>query len=59
MRISAANEEGVGIVTLRQENATSGDTVCGKPMGQLFCCLPATLVRIVVESDIDSARPIT
>ena len=55
MHISAANKEGVGIVTLGQINPTSKDTVRGNPMSQLFCCLPATLVGIIVESDIDGA----
>ena len=59
MGISAANEEGVGILTFRQKNSTSGDAVCGKPTGQLFCSLPATLVGIIIESDIDDARTVT
>ena len=59
MHVSTAHEEGVGIVPLRQKNATSGNTVRGKPMGQLFCCLPATLVGIMVESNIDDARSVT
>ena len=29
-----------------------------RPMGQLFCCLPATLVGIIIESDIDGARAV-
>jgi hypothetical protein len=56
MGISADDEEGVGIVPLGQKNPPSRDTVRGKPMRQLFCCLPATLVGIIVESDIDGAR---
>ena len=46
-------------MTFRQENATSGDTMRGKPMGQLFCSLPAALVGIIIEGDIDDARAFT
>jgi len=59
MGISATNEEGVGIVSFRQRNATSRDTVLGKLMRQLLCCLLATQVGIFVEHDIDDARPVT
>ena len=46
-------------MTFRQENPASGYTMSGKPMGQLFCCLPATLVGIIIESDINDARAVT
>ena len=46
-------------MTFRQKNPTSGYTMSGKPMGQLFCCLPATLVGIIIESDINDARAVT
>jgi hypothetical protein len=49
------NEEGVGIVTLRQENATCGDAVHGKAIGQLLCSLLAALVLIHIEGDINGA----
>jgi hypothetical protein len=33
--------------------------VCGKAMSQLFCSLLATVVGIIVETDIDDAWPVT
>ena len=57
--IFALNEERVGILSRRQENATSGDTVRSKPMGQLFCSLLAALVGIIIEGDVESAWPVT
>jgi len=58
MGISATNEEGVGIVSFRQQNATSWDTLLGKLMGQLLCSLLAALVDVIVEGDIDGAQPV-
>jgi len=46
-------------MSLRQENATSRDTVRGKPMSQLFCSLLDALVGIIIEGDIEGARPVT
>jgi hypothetical protein len=59
MHISAAKKGVVGIVTLGQKNPTSRDAVRGKPMRQLFCSLSATLVGIIVESDIYDSRVVT
>ena len=42
-------------MTLRQENATCGDTVHDKAMGQLVCSLLAALVLIDIEGDIHCA----
>ena len=53
--ISSLNEEGVRVMTLRQENPTCGDTVRGETTGQLLCSLLAALVRIDIEGDIDGA----
>ena len=43
-------------MSLRQENATSRDTVRAKTMGQLLCSLLAALVGIDIEGEIDGAR---
>ena len=58
-RITALNEEGVGIVTLRQQDAASSDTMRAKTMGQLLCGLLSALVVIHVEGEIDGAWPLT
>ncbi len=58
MGISADDEEGVGIVSFRQLNATSRDTSLGKLMDQMFCSLLAALVDVIVEDDIDGVRPV-
>ena len=39
----------------RQENATCGDTVRDKVVGQLFRSLLATLIPINIEGEIDGA----
>src|SRR5580704_3899554 len=43
-------------MSLRQENATCGDTVRDKTTGQLLCSLLAALVLIDIEGEIDGAR---
>jgi hypothetical protein len=57
--VSSFNEEGVGIVSRRQQDATGGDTVRTKTMGELLCCLLAALVLIDIEGEIYSAWTIT
>src|ERR1700692_373786 len=57
--VSSLNDEGVWSVPLRQEDAVGGDTVRGKTMGQLLCCLLAALVGIDIEGEIDSVWTIT
>lgn len=42
-------------MTLRQENATCGDTVRDQTTGQLLCSLLAALVRIDIKGDTDDA----
>ena len=42
-------------MSLRQENATCGDTVHDKTMSQLLCSLLAALVLIDIEGEIDGA----
>ena len=42
-------------MSLRQQNATCGDTVRNKTTGQLLCRLLAALVLINIEGEIDSA----
>ena len=56
--VSSSDEEGVGIVSFRQQNATSRDTLLGKLMGQLLCSLLAALVDVIVEGDIDGVHPV-
>jgi hypothetical protein len=52
--IPTLHEEGIGIVTRWQKDATSSDALRAQTMGQLLCGLLATLVLIHVEGDIDS-----
>jgi len=59
MCVSSLHEEGVGIMSLRQQNATCGDTVRNKTTGQLLCRLLAALVLINIEGEIDSALAFT
>ena len=57
-RVAALNEEGVGIVSLGQEDAASSDTLRAKTMGQLLCGLLAAVVGIDIEGEIDGAWPV-
>ena len=43
----------------RQENATCGDTMHDKVIGQSFCSLLAALVLIHIEGDINGAFAFT
>ncbi len=46
-------------MSLRQQNATCGDTVRDKTTGQLLCSLLAALVLINIEGEIDGALAFT
>lgn len=46
-------------MSLRQENATCGDSVCDKTMSQLLCGLLTALVPIDIEGDIHGALAFT
>ena len=46
-------------MSLRQQDATGGDTVRAKTMGQLLCSLLAALVLIDIEGEIDGALAFT
>jgi DNA primase len=51
------NEEGVGIVPFRQQDAASSDTMHAKTMSQLLRGLLSALFVIHVEGEIDRAWP--
>jgi hypothetical protein len=59
MCISSLEEERVGIMSLRQENATCTGTVRDETTGQLLCSLLAALVLIYIEGEIDGAFAFT
>jgi len=46
-------------MSCRQDYPANRDRLWGQTMGQLFCSLLATLVEVMVEGDIDGARPFT
>src|ERR1019366_270579 len=56
--VSTLNEEGVGIVPFRQQDAASSDTIAAKTMSQLLRGLLSALVVIHVEGEIDRAWPL-
>lgn len=43
----------------RQDYPANRYSMCGQTVGQLFCSLLATVVGIIVETDIDDAWPVT
>jgi hypothetical protein len=57
--IPTLNEEGVGVVSRRQDYPANRYSVCGKTMSQLLCSLLATVIGIIVEADIDDAWLVT
>src|ERR1035438_6938843 len=57
--VSSLNEEGVGIMPLRQENVTCRDIAHDKTLSQLLCSLLAALILIDIEGDIHSALAFT